>query len=166
MFRRALGLISGLLIFSGTVGAANECDSPWIRGVYTGRSPRPVTAIESVAWQQANEVAGHNRDAIVLVGSGRSMQPLYAPGIILVTQRKDYAELQPGQTAIYRNKAGKVVAHILVTKARDGWRATGLNNQTHDMEPVRAENLIGVVIAAFQPMGGGKGALVASTGRR
>ena len=51
-----------------------------------------------------------------------------------------------------RLEARKVVAHVLVAKVRDGWRVAGLNNRSHDMEPVLAENLVGVVIAAFQPL--------------
>ena len=94
--------------------------------------------------------------AFVLVGSGKSMQPLYAAGTILVLQRCAYDKLQSGQTALYRNKAGKVVAHVLITRARDGWRATGLNNRSHDMEPVVADNLVGIVIAAFQPLSGSR----------
>lgn len=31
-------------------------------------------------------------------------------------------------------------------------RATGLNNRIHDREPVLARNLLGIVIAAFQPI--------------
>ena len=48
--------------------------------------------------------------------------------------------------------ARKIVAHVLVAKVRDGWRVAGLNNRDHDMEPVSAANLVGVVIAAFQPL--------------
>jgi signal peptidase I len=162
MFRRAPWIFSGLLLFSGLVGAAREADHTWIRGVFTGRSPRPVAATETEAWKQASEVAHKAAGAFVLVGTGKSMQPLYAPGTILVMQQSAYNKLQPGQTALYRNKAGKVVAHVLVTKARDGWRATGLNNPTHDMEPVRGDNLVGVVIAAFSPSGGGRQLRVAS----
>ena len=151
MFRRAPWLLSGLLLLSGLVSPARETDDPWIRGVFTGRSPRPVAATVSEAWQQASELAELIPGAFVLVGSGASMQPLYAPGTILVLQQCAYEKLQPGQTALYRNQAGKIVAHVLITRARDGWRATGLNNRIHDMEPVLSGNLVGVVIAAFQP---------------
>jgi len=152
MFRCASWYFGGLLLVSGLVGSARESDDPWIRGVYTGRSPRPVAAAEAEAWQRASTLADHTFRAFVLVGSGESMQPLYAPGTILVLQQSAYDKLQPGQTALYRNKTGKVVAHVLVAKARDGWRATGLNNRTHDMEPVVTGNFVGVVIAAFQPL--------------
>ena len=53
---------------------------------------------------------------------------------------------------LYRNRQQRVVAHVLVARGRDGWRVQGLNNPTHDMEPIRAENLVGVVIAAYQPL--------------
>jgi signal peptidase I len=152
MFRRAPWILGGLMALCGLVGSASELNGPWVRGVFTGRSPRPVIAPETEAWQRAGEVAAKSRGAFVLVGTGRSMQPLYAPGTILVLQACTYAQLRPGQTALYRNKAGKAVAHVLITKARDGWRTAGLNNRVHDMEPVVADNLVGIVIAAFQPI--------------
>jgi len=80
------------------------------------------------------------------------MQPLYNPGTILVLRHLPYGELKRGQTVLYRNQANKVIAHILVTKARDGWRTQGLSNASHDMEPVRDDNLVGIVIAAYSPL--------------
>src|SRR5258708_17094760 len=155
MFRRVPWTLVGLFLLSGLVSAAREADDPWIRGVFTGKSPRPVPLVEAEAWQRASELAELTPGAFVLVGSGQSMQPLYAPGTILVLQQLPYVAIERGQTALYRSKAQKVVAHVLVAKAHDGWRATGLNNPIHDMEPVRAENLVAVVIAAFQPLPGG-----------
>lgn len=152
MLRKALWTILGLLLFSHSGWAAREADEAWIRGVFTGKSPRPVTLSEADAWQRARNLADHTFRAFVLVGSGQSMQPLYSPGTILVLQQIPYPKLERGQTALYRNHSGKVVAHVLVAKARDGWRIAGLNNPRQDMEPVRAENLVGVVIAAFQPL--------------
>lgn len=131
---------------------ATETDTNWIRGVYTGESPRAVQVTEPEAWQRATEIAENTPGAFVLVGSGQSMQPLYSPGTILVLRQLPYAELKRGQTALYRSKESKIVAHVLIAKARDGWRVQGLNNRIHDMEPVLSENLVGVVVAAFKPV--------------
>ena len=151
MFRCRLIIGCGMMALSAVTGLTNETASEWIRGLYTGQSPRQITAGEMEAWQQASTLAENTPAAFVLVGSGESMDPLYRPGTILVLRQLPYAELKRGQTALYRSKQHKVVAHLLVAKARDGWRAQGLNNRIHDMEPVCADNLIGVVIAAFQP---------------
>jgi hypothetical protein len=140
-----------LILIFGSAGA-KEADETWIRGVFTGRSPRPVVLAEGEAWRQASAIAERAPDSFVLVGSGQSMQPLYAPGAILVLQRFPYELLERGQTVLYRNQAKRVVAHVLVARARDGWRVAGLNNSSHDMEPVCAANLVGVVIAAYQPV--------------
>jgi hypothetical protein len=150
---------------SGLVGAAHETDDPWVRGIFTGKSPRPLQMVESMAWQRASELAGAIPGAFVLVGGGESMQPLYEPGTILVMQQCSYEKLERGQTALYRSHSGKVVAHVLVAKARDGWRAAGLNNRIHDMEPVLAQNLVGIVIAAFRPLPGGDLIRIASAQR-
>lgn len=151
MFRRTLGAFGALLLAFSPV-CAQETDSVWIRGVFTGKSPRAIALEASQAWQRASAFAEHAPDSFVLVGSGQSMQPLYVPGTILVLQRFPFELLERGQTVLYRNHASHIVAHVLVTKARDGWRVAGLNNSTHDMEPVSPENLVGVVIAAFQPL--------------
>lgn len=151
LLSRLVGFLLASLLATAAFAAGSERDAPWIRGVFTGNSPRPIVASETEAWQSATALADNTDGAFVLIGSGESMQPLYAPGTILVLQQVPYAALQPGQTALYRNKAKKVVAHVLVTKARDGWRAIGLNNRIHDMEPVLADNLVGIIIAAFQP---------------
>lgn len=143
-----IGLVSLLALGA----AAREIDDCWIRGVYTGESPRPVQVGEPEAWQRAAEIADNTPGAFVLVGSGRSMQPLYQPGTILVLRQLPFSELKRGQTALYRNKDRKVVAHVLVARARDGWRVQGLNNRIHDMEPVKPDNLVGVVVAAFKPL--------------
>ncbi|MBI2815036.1 MAG: hypothetical protein HYX71_12205 [Opitutae bacterium] len=153
MFRRAARwTLMGLLFWSGGIGAAHEVDGRWIRGVFTGRSPRAVPLPEAEAWQRAGLLSEKAPDSFVLVGSGQSMQPLYAPGAILVLQQYPYELLEPGQTVLYRNRARKIVAHVLVARARDGWRVAGLNNPRPDLEPVRPGNLVGVVIAAFQPL--------------
>lgn len=164
MFRRAPWIFGGLLLLSGLAGVARETDDPWIRGVYTGRSPRPVTVKETEAWQQASTLADHTFRAFVLVGSGESMQPLYGPGTILVLQQCTFSQLRPGQTALYRSNTGKVVAHVLITRAHDGWRTAGLNNRVHDMEPVVAGNFVGVVIAAYRPIPDARRVQVASAG--
>lgn len=142
-------LLAGVMV--GTLLAKTESDSTWIRGVYAGKSPRVITLSAPVAWERANALAGKESRAFVVVGTGGSMRPLYPPGTLLVLRTVAYDELQPGQTAVYRNKSCRAVAHVLVAKTTDGWRATGLANPTHDMEPVLEDNLIGVVIAAYQP---------------
>ncbi|HVT73368.1 MAG TPA: S24/S26 family peptidase [Lacunisphaera sp.] len=144
-----------LLLLAGAVLQGGEIDQAWMHGIYTGKSPRPVPVSEREAWRRANDLALHTPGAFVLVGGGDSMLPLYTPGTILVMQRWSYGLLQRGQTAIYRNHDGQIVAHVLIAKARDGWRVAGLNNRTHDMEPVLSRNLVGVVIAAFHPVATG-----------
>lgn len=132
--------------------ALDERESTWIRGVFTGRSPRPQLVAESEAWHRVDEIVRTTPDTFTLVGTGDSMQPLYPHGTILVLRETAFADLQPGQTAVYRNAARRPVAHVLIAKARDGWRARGLNNRQHDLDAVVPDNLVGVVVAAFTPI--------------
>lgn len=137
------------MAIAASAEAALEDD--WIRGIYTGESPRPVPAEASRAWRAASSLAERTSRAFVLTGTGNSMRPLYEAGTILVLRQIPYAQLERGQTVLYRTEQRKVVAHVLVARTRDGWRARGLNNPQHDMEPVQPENYVGVVIAAYQP---------------
>jgi signal peptidase I len=145
-----------MLMIVATTAIGQDRRFVWALGIFLGCSPRPVLVAEEEAWQQATTLTEHTPDAFVLVGSGQSMQPLYRPGTILVLRHLPFSELQRGQTVVYRNQDKKVVAHVLVSKTRDGWRARGLNNASHDMEPVRADNLVGIVVAAFNPVQGGR----------
>lgn len=155
MFRCRPVVWSGFVLLLLCSTPANSAETgAWIRGVFTGSSPRPLVTTEEIAWQRASEMAESVSGGFVLVGSGHSMQPLYGPDTILVLRNLPFNELQRGQTALYRNREGKVIAHVLVSHTRDGWRARGLNNRLHDMEPVLSENLVGVVIAAFKPVAG------------
>lgn len=144
--------------------AFDETADTWIRGIFTGPSPRAVAVNEADAWREAIDCVSRTPDAFLLVGTGGSMQPLYRAGTILVLRKASFAELQRGQTVVYRNKDRRTVGHVLLARARDGWRVQGLNNRTHDMEPVIASNLVGVVVAAFTPTRTGE--LQVATARR
>ena len=145
----ALIAVAGLL---SPAAAFDETRDPWIRGTFTGHSPRAPRLPESAAWSEAVRLVDRTPGAFILVGTGRSMEPLYPAGTLLVLRETDYAGLRSGQTVVYRNSSSRAVGHVLVAKARDGWRVKGLNNASHDREPVLAGNLIGVVVAAFQPV--------------
>lgn len=145
-------LVAAVFIWaSGVACAFDETADPWIRGVFTGRSPRAISCGESDAWREAIDLVSRTPGAFILQGTGQSMMPLYPPGTLLVIQETNFADLRSGQTVIYRNERQRAVGHVLVAKARDGWRARGLNNYTHDGEPVTESKVIGVVIAAYAP---------------
>ena len=107
MFRCSPVVWSGfVLLLACTTPATAAETGPWIRGVFTGSSPRPLVAAEEIAWQRASELAENVSGGFVLVGSGHSMQPLYEPDTILVLRHLPFDELRRGQTALYRNREG------------------------------------------------------------
>jgi hypothetical protein len=57
MFRRASGFLAIMAFGAGLTGAAGETDAPWIRGIFTGRSPRAVALTETEAWRRASTAA-------------------------------------------------------------------------------------------------------------
>jgi Peptidase S24-like len=133
---------------------ATEGSRDWIRGIYTKGSPAPKRIPSSLTLSEAQALAAQTGGCSVITGRGNSMAPLYPDGTVLVVAQRPYDALERGMTVVYRNRANRSVAHVLVARANDGWRVTGLNNRNHDGEGVDASNLVGVVIAAFQPVPG------------
>ena len=86
-----------------------------------------------------------------LVGSGDSMLPLYRDHTVVVTQKTAVGDLKAGMTAVYIGELGRPVAHVLVKKTSDGWVAMGVGNAECDSTLVTAENLVGVVVKAYEP---------------
>lgn len=144
-------LLLAVLVSNAQAGSS---DGEWIRGVYTKGSPAPRALPSNLVPSEAQAVAARVAGATVITGRGNSMAPLYPDGTVLVVARRPFAELARGMTVVYRNRANRSVAHVLVARASDGWRVTGLNNRTHDGEGVDPANLVGVVIAAFEPVDG------------
>jgi hypothetical protein len=86
-----------------------------------------------------------------LVGSGDSMLPLYQDHTVVVTKKAAIGDLQAGMTAVFLGDSGRPVAHVLVARTSDGWVAQGVGNLAPDATLVTADNLMGVVIKAYQP---------------
>jgi len=61
-------MIAFALIAVCQASTAEEPRDPWIRGVFTGKSPRPVAVGEPEAWQRAGQLAEATPGAFVLVG--------------------------------------------------------------------------------------------------
>ena len=145
-----------LLSLTSSYGfAADSSPKPvkWMRGIYIAESPVPTTVSAETILTSAQIVA-QSVNGLVLRGSGESMQPLYAPGTVLVVAPVPYESLKRGQTVLYRRASAEPVAHVLIAKTGRGWRAAGLNNRLHDPIGVTAQNLFGVVVAAFAASSG------------
>ncbi len=145
-----------LLIVVAVASAAHAASGAgdWIHGIYTKGSPAPRALPSSITLKEARAFAARTEGATVITGRGNSMAPLYPDGTVLVVARRAYTDLVRGMTVVYRNRANRSVAHVLIARAKDGWRVAGLNNPRHDGEGVDDSNLVGVVVAAFQPVPG------------
>lgn len=107
------------------------------------------------AWADAEMIANRENGRAPLVGGGVSMNPVYGDNTMLVVKPLPYDQLEPGMTVVYRNAAGRRVAHQLISKERHGWRSQGINNADADQDLVTPENYIGVVyisLAAEEPL--------------
>ena len=152
----ALSLVS-LAVWLG--GCAAPTMAPGAGQVSIEHSPVAEMVAPREAWRRAEVFAAERSDCEVLVGSGDSMQPLYTDRTVLVVRRVKVANLERGMTAVFVGDRGRLVAHALVERTERGWRAAGLGNEEPDRTLVRRENLVGVVVKAFQPV-----ALVARAG--
>ena len=105
------------------------------------------------AHQRASRLAQIFPGGFVLQGKGNSMLPLYSSGTLLVVKPIPFEQLSRGMSVVF-SKDNHTVTHVLVAKAKDGWRTTGLNNRRHDYVTVNASNIRCVVVAAFTPVVG------------
>lgn len=81
--------------------------------------------------------------------SGTSMEPFFTDGAVIVVRPLMFARLETGMLVIYRNRFGETVAHRLVARTENGWRARGQANDKPDSTLVTPTNFIGVIYATF-----------------
>jgi signal peptidase I len=81
--------------------------------------------------------------------SGTSMEPFFTDGAVVVVRPLAFNRLEAGMLVIYRNRFGETVAHRLLTRTPNGWRAKGQANDKPDSSLVTPANFIGIVYATF-----------------
>ncbi len=144
-----LGAVAiGCLGFSGCATQTSERFSPQ---AVAAMSPEAVPVQPFEAMRLAKKYVVDHPGTEFLVGSGDSMLPLYRDHTVVVTQRTPMAELKAGMTAVYIGETGRPVAHVLVKNTSDGWVAMGVGNAECDATRVTGENLVGVVVKAYEP---------------
>jgi signal peptidase I len=112
-------------------------------------APVPTLVAPGQELVVAERAAAEDERCFALVGAGRSMEPLYASGTAIVVREQNFRTLRAGMAVVYRNRANRYVAHLLVEELAAGWIASGLNNPAPDPELVTAHNFVGVVQAAY-----------------
>jgi len=115
--------------------------------VRTAPVPSLVQKGKELAAAEAH-AAGDPR-SFALIGSGKSMEPMYVSGTAIVVHEQGYNTLRVGMPVVYRNSRGYYVAHMLVEEMRGGWLAIGVNNAKPDEELVTRDNFVGVIQAAY-----------------
>tara|TARA_R110002111_G_scaffold10545_1_gene33906 strand:+ start:279 stop:770 length:492 start_codon:yes stop_codon:yes gene_type:complete len=142
----------GCSCFASPLLAGPTIKATYIAGNYV-ISPAAQFAAPSTARLKAYQIAVSLPGAYVVEGKGRSMQPLYQSGTLLVVQPTPFEKLSRGMSVVFQSR-NRSITHVLVAKTKDGWRTTGLNNRRHDYVTVNSENIRGVVVAAFTPVTG------------
>ncbi len=148
----ALLIVFGCTCFTSPLFAGPKTKATYIAGNFV-LSPAAEFATASTARLKAHQAATLIPGAYVVEGRGRSMQPLYQSGTLLVVKPTAYEKLTRGMSVVFRSR-NRSITHVLVAKTKDGWRTTGLNNRRHDYVCVNSDNIRGVVVAAFTPVRG------------
>jgi hypothetical protein len=146
-------IVPRLLALSGPLGAGlliGGCATTAPTGAPPPDQPVPTANVQKIqAWKDAEMLAARDPGRTALVGGGTSMNPVYGDNTMLVAVPIDFKDLQAGMYVVYLNRDNRRVAHRLVAKESNGWRAQGLNNPKEDNDLVTPENLIGVIYASL-----------------
>ena len=97
----------------------------------------------------AERAAARDEFSFVLLGAGKSMEPLYAGGTAIVVGEQYFRTLRAGRVVVFRNHQDRYVARLLVEKMAKAWITTGLKNGAEDEEWMAADNFVGLVRAAY-----------------
>lgn len=158
----ALAAVAGL----GWSGCATQAAARFSPQAVAAMSPAAEVVRPFDAMRLGGRYVAEHPGTDFLVGSGDSMLPLYRDHTVVVTRQVAVADLREGMTAVYLGDSGRPVAHVLVERTSGGWVAMGIGNATCDDTLVTGDNLIGVVVKAFEPTSSPMVALVAEADLR
>ncbi len=162
--RSLLGLVA--LTSLGWSGCSTQTSARYSPAAVAAMSPQAERVQPFEATELARKYVAEHADTGYLVGSGDSMLPLYRDHTVVVTRQVALADLKAGMTAVYVGESGRPVAHVLVARTSDGWIAQGVGNAFCDATPVTQENLIGVVVKAYEPSSSPMVALIGEASAR
>jgi hypothetical protein len=151
LFRRVGGLAILAAVSLAWSGCSTQTSLRYSPEAVAAMSPAPVVVKPFEALTLAKEYVAAHPGTDFMVGSGNSMLPLYKDQTVVVVQRIEATDLKPGMTAVFIGDQGRPVAHVLAKRTLDGWIAMGVGNATCDETVVTQDNLMGVVIRAYQP---------------
>jgi hypothetical protein len=135
----------------GASGCATRAAARFSPGAVAAMSPAAEVVRPLDAMRLGSGYVALHPGTAYLVGSGDSMRPLYRDNTVVVTRRIPTRDLRAGMTVVYMGSSGRPVAHVLVRQTWDGWVAQGVGNEACDTVKVTGQNLVGVVVRAFEP---------------
>jgi hypothetical protein len=135
----------------GWSGCATQSSARFSPQAVSAMSPAAEVVQPFEAMRLGKKYVAEHPGTDFLVGSGDSMLPLYKDHTVVVTQQVAVRDLKAGMTAVFLGDSGRPVAHVLVQLTSDGWIAQGVGNARCDDTRVTQDNLLGVVVKAFEP---------------
>ncbi len=146
-----MGCAVGFVVLASIFGGCASPSASAKLDLFAQRAPLPTLVPRGQTFSMAEQVAAREPGDFTLIGAGRSMEPMYVHGTVVVVHPTALHMLRKGMAVVYRTPRGNYVAHMLLEKAGAGWRAVGLNNPDTDDVLVTPENLVGVIKHAFAP---------------
>jgi hypothetical protein len=150
-FSRWAAIVAIALGGLGSTGFATQSSARFSPQAVAANSPAAEVVQPFEAMRLGKKYVAEHPGTDYLVGSGDSMLPLYKDHTVVVTAQVAVESLKAGMTAVYIGDSGRPVAHVLVKLTSDGWIAQGVGNARCDDTLVTKDNLLGVVVKAFQP---------------
>lgn len=151
IFRGLCELVLVALLL-GVVSARAGIKSEQVLAAIIRETPASVLVSEGQQMKRAEQAAAALPGAEAFWGVGNSMEPLYATHTAIVVARVRFCDLQEGMTVVYRNRAGRLVAHSLTGDVPAGWIAQGVNCDDEDDDLVTSQNLVGVIVQAYSQL--------------
>eukprot|EP01034_Spumella_vulgaris_P006642 gene6642-8448_t len=106
----AVAVLALGLFFGGCAAVPTLSQSEF----FVRTAPVPMLVQPGREMAMAERAAGEDVRCFALVGAGRSMEPLYASGTAIVVREQHFRTLRAGMAVVYRNRANRYVAHLLV----------------------------------------------------
>ena len=141
----SLGCLAGTFLWGGCASYSERAKAEML----SRSAPSVTTVPASMVVTAAERAAARQEGDFVLQGQGESMAPYYGSGTAIVVHPTSFFMLRAGMPIVYRNHAGRAVAHVLLERNHEGWVAIGLNNSAPDGDIVTPNNLVGVIKYAF-----------------
>lgn len=100
--------------------------------------------------EDAQSILALNPGWTLLRCQGDSMKPYFGENDLIIIERNQFDSLDLGMIVVYRDNSGDRVAHQVIARVKENFRARGHGNALHDRILVSKSNYLGTVVAILR----------------